>query len=37
VTNINSDKIKFNVALRKYLHIHSFTLYMDFFVCKDDL
>jgi len=37
VTILKNDKEKFETALRKYLHTHSFYSVDAFFMCKDDL
>ena len=37
VTILRNNKTKFQAALRKYLHTHSFYSVDEFFVCKDDL
>jgi len=36
VTILKNDKAKFQIALRKYLHIHSSYSVDEFFTCKDD-
>ena len=39
LTILVNEKAKFKVVIRKYLHTHffSFTVYVNFFICKDDL
>jgi len=37
VTILKNEKEKFEIAVRKYLHAHSFYSVDAFFMCKDDL